>query len=262
MTNPRVDLSLVIACYNEAPLLAGSIEQVIEMLDVTRWNYEIIFVDDCSRDGTRELIEQISAEHPTKALRHFYHLENTGRGRTVSDGFRLATGDVVGYIDIDLEVHARYIPAFVLAVQKGADLVTANRIYRANLRLFHRFLLSRGYARLVRALLGIPLDDTEAGFKFFRREKLLPVLDQMEDGGWFWDTEVIARFLQAGYVVQELPCLFLKRYDKRSSVRVWQDTWDYLVKIIRFRSRLGQRGEPGGRVMRPDYRPLSIDLHE
>jgi SAM-dependent methyltransferase len=152
-----------------------------------------------------------------------------GRGRTVPT-FRIARGEVVGFIDIDLEVHARYIPSFVLAVQHGADLVTAHRIYKTHPRLFHRFVLSRGYSWLVQAMLGIRLNDTEAGFKFFRRDRLLAVLDQIEDQGWFWDTEVIARFLMKRHRVEEIPCLFLKRYDKKSSVRVIKDTLDYLGK--------------------------------
>jgi glycosyltransferase involved in cell wall biosynthesis len=253
MTDKPIDLSLVVACYNEEPVLEESIRQTVEILDAMCWTYEIIFVDDCSKDRTRELIEKLVEEFPGRNFRKLYHTSNQGRGRTVSDGFRIAQGRVVGFIDIDLEVHARYIPSFVLAVQHGADLVTAHRIYKTHPRLFHRFVLSRGYSWLVQAMLGIRLNDTEAGFKFFRRERLLAVLDQIVDQGWFWDTEVIARFLIKHYRVEEIPCLFLKRYDKKSSVRVFRDTLDYLVKIWYFRPIYMDQASAGARPK--DYAP-------
>jgi glycosyltransferase involved in cell wall biosynthesis len=235
MSEDRFDLSLVIACYNEEPLLEDSVRQVIEILESTRWRYEIIFVDDCSRDGTREIIDGLLSRYPDKALRRIFHSHNKGRGGTVSDGIRAARGDVVGYIDIDLEVHARYIPQMVLAIQNGSDVATAHRIYKIQLRLFNRFVLSQGYVHLMRFLLGVNLNDTETGFKFFDRRRILPVLDQTVDTRWFWDTEVMTRAYLKGYRIIEIPCLFIRRYDKKSTVNVLRDTLEYLANLWRFR---------------------------
>jgi hypothetical protein len=63
----------------------------------------------------------------------------------------------------------------------------------------------------------------------------LPILGQVEDEHWFWDTEVMVRSLLQGYRIVEIPCLFIKRYDKRSSVNVFQDSFDYFAKLWRFR---------------------------
>src|SRR5579863_4366633 len=165
----KCDLSLILACYNEAGHLEESVRQVTSVLDSTRWVYEIIFVDDTSTDETPRIIDKLIAEHSSKDFSKLLHAKNTGRGKTVCDGFRAAKGDIVGYIDIDLEVHARYIPSCVRAIQEGADAAYAQRTYKLQPSLFHRHVLSRGYSRLVREALGIDLSDTESGFKFFRR---------------------------------------------------------------------------------------------
>src|SRR5262245_35275252 len=119
------DLSLIVACYNEETIVEASMARIFAVLDDTRLAWEVIFVDDGSRDRTPAVIEEIIARHPDRALRRILSDRNRGRGRTVSDGFRVACGAVVGYVDLDLEIPAHYIPVCVRAVREGADVATA-----------------------------------------------------------------------------------------------------------------------------------------
>jgi glycosyltransferase involved in cell wall biosynthesis len=236
MPTPAVDFTLVVACYNEEPILEESVAETFRVLDAMRWSSEVIFVDDRSRDRTVALIEQIVAAHPERRLRAIFHAENVGRGGTVTDGIRAASGRFVGYIDIDLEVHARYLLPCLLALENGADVATALRIYRFHWRSLDRYLMSRGYRWVMRRVIDVPAEDTETGFKLFRRDRILPVLDRCADKGWFWDTEIMVRAHYAGLRIVEVPALFLRRFDKQSSVNAVRDTIDYLVKLWRFRS--------------------------
>lgn len=229
------DLTLVIACYNEEPILEASVAETLRVLDALRWRTEIIFVDDASLDRTRDVIDRIIAAHPDRLMRKIEHARNVGRGGTVADGFRAAHGRLVGYIDIDLEVHARYIPACVVTLEAGADVVTALRVYKFYWRSIDRYVMSKGYRWLMRRVLRLPLEDTETGFKFFRRDRILRVLDETEDCGWFWDTEVMARAHFAGLHIIEIPALFVRRFDKQSTLRLFADTVAYLKKLWRFR---------------------------
>lgn len=238
MPDTQIDLSLVLACFNEESHFEDSVRQILEVLDHTVFSYEIIFVDDCSSDRTRWLIDQAIRRYDDKRLAKVFHQENTGRGGAVSDGLRIARGQIAGYIDIDLEVHARYIPSFILAVQNGADIATAERIYRFYWRGAIRWLLSHGYSLLRRGMLNIPLRDTESGFKFFRRDRFLPLVEQVQDRGWFWDTEIMALCYLRGYSIVEIPCLFQRRFDKSSTVNPVRDTIQYLRKLWRFRQTL------------------------
>lgn len=151
----------------------------------------------------------------------------------------IAKGTVVGFIDIDLEISPVYIPSFVRMILDGkADVVTGLRVYREDASSYHRAILSRGYSVLVRTLLGIPLRDTETGYKFFRRRKVLPVMALTRHNGWFWDTEIMALAYRAGLRIREEPVLFVRRKDKKSSVRLVHDTLDYLRNIVLFRQTL------------------------
>jgi glycosyltransferase involved in cell wall biosynthesis len=231
-------LSLVLACYNEAEHLEQSFAEIRDTLEQARFPFEILFVDDVSRDRTREILAKLVADNPGLALRTILHEKNRGRGATVTDGFRAARGRVAGYIDVDLEVHSRYIPSLVRAIEKGADVATLRRIYAFQLRSLDRYFMSRGYSLLVRRMLGVDFWDTETGYKFFRRDTVLPLLDEIEDAGWFWDTEFMVRAARRGLKVVEIPGAYIRRNDKTSTVSGVRDSLRYFGQLVRFRRRL------------------------
>ncbi|MET0554542.1 MAG: glycosyltransferase family 2 protein, partial [Vicinamibacteria bacterium] len=174
-------------------------------------------------------------------VRAILHERNQGRGATVTDGFRAARGAIVGFLDVVVVVHARYIPSLVRAIEEGADVATVHRIYALQLGSLDRYFMSRGYSLLVRHLLGVPLRDTETGYKFFRREALQPVLDAIADPGWFWDTEFMVRAHLRGHRIDEIPGAYVRRGDKTSTVRGLRDSWTYFGKLLAFRRELRTR---------------------
>ncbi|MBI3577136.1 glycosyltransferase family 2 protein [Candidatus Gottesmanbacteria bacterium] len=233
----RIDVSLVLACYNEEPVFAGSVARIVKTLQQNPWSFEIIFVDDKSGDDTASAINQVCKTY--SFCRAIYHKANTGRGRTVGDGIRAAAGTVVGYIDIDLEVSPVYISDMVsLILENSADVVIGKRVYRTSPSSILREVLSRGYQWLSDQTVGTGGMDTETGYKFFNRKKILPILAKTVRPGWFWDTEIMVYARGAGLRIVEYPVLFLRRIDKESSVRIIEDTWDYLVNLWNFRRRI------------------------
>lgn len=241
-------LSLVLACYNEEEILAESFREIRETLDGLGRPYEIVFVDDVSRDRTREILRDIVATNPDVSLNVILHEKNQGRGATVTEGFRAARGEIAGYIDVDLEVHPRYIPSLVRAIEKGADVAVVRRIYAFQLRHLDRYFMSRGYSWLVRKMLGTSLRDTETGYKFFRRAALLPVIDAIRDPAWFWDTEFMVRAARRGLRIAEIPGAYVRRQDKTSTVRGIRDSALYFMRLLAFRRAEG--ADPSG----PDAR--------
>jgi len=229
---------VVIACYNEEETLETSFRELRETLDDLGRRYELVFVDDLSRDRTRALLAEIKSRNPDLDIQVILHERNQGRGTTVTDGFRAARGEIAGYLDVDLEVHCRYIPSLVRAIEKGADVATVRRIYAFQLGSLDRYAMSRGYSFLVRRLLGVDFKDTETGFKFFRRATLLPVLDAIEDPGWFWDTEFMVRAARAGLRIVEVPGAYIRRGDKTSTVKGMRDSIRYFGKLLAFRRAL------------------------
>lgn len=235
----RPDLSLVIACYNEAPHLEDSVTKILRILQTAGLKYEIIFVDDASRDGTRDIIQRLSSSN--QAMSYLFHSENMGRGRAVSDGIRRSAGRVVGFIDIDLETDAKYIPVLFREIIGGADIACGRRIYKVTPGSAHRWMLNRGYNFLVRHFLGLGFYDTETGCKFFDRERILPILEDVRDNHWFWDTEIIARAYLSGLKIVEVPTLYVRRKDKKSTVRIVPDVIYYLKKMLWFKREMAQK---------------------
>ncbi len=213
------DLSVVIACYQEESHLVESVRQLVATLDGLGRSYELIFLDDKSTDRTAAIVADLVQGHANR--RAVYHAQN------------------VGFLDIDLEVHCRFLPAVLAAIDEGADGATALRHYaigKTPIALLRQFL-SRGYRWLFRCLFEVPFSDPETGFKFFVREKILPVAAKTRDVGWFWDSEIMILAHQAGLRVREVPCRFERRADKKSTVRLVRDIWRYLVAIRAFRAR-------------------------
>jgi glycosyltransferase involved in cell wall biosynthesis len=225
-------VSVVLPCFNEHRILEVSVRRIRDILDASRFPYEIIFVDDLSTDGTQEIIKRLIAHRPNE--RALFHAQNEGRGKAVTDGIRSAAGEVVGFIDVDLEIDALYIPALALEVMRGADIAVARRVYQFNWSSLPRQMLSRIYVRLLQFLLKVSLSDTETGCKFFNRGAILPVLGEVRDGRWFWDTEIMVRSYYKGYRIKEIPALYVRKPEAGTTVKVWSDGLDYLKNLFAF----------------------------
>ncbi len=225
-----LDLTLVLPCWNEALLLVDSVERIREALVISRFRWEIIFVDDKSSDSTAALIKELVKKN--KNYRAVFHKTNTGRGQTVADGIRKSRGTVVGYMDVDCEVSPIYIPTIVNMILKGkADMVLGKRLYRTTLSSIVRELLSAGYRVMADKMVSTGGLDTETGYKFFNRKKIVPILRFARHPHWFWDTEIVVFARRAGLRVVEVPVLFLRRFDKKSSVNMVEDVADYLQNL-------------------------------
>lgn len=231
----KFDFSLILPCYQEAEIFDDSVKRIIKTLDGTDYTWELIFIDDGSQDETPKLIKKAIKKYQRRALRAFFHPKNQGRGKTVRDGFFMAEGKIVGFIDIDLEVGEWYLPKFIQTIEEGAEMAVAWRIYDFNLFSLSRWVSSKGYVVLRKLVLGLPFQDTEAGYKFFKRSKVLPLIKKTCCPGWFWDTEIMALAYKYKLRVKEIPVAFVRRPDKTSTVKLIPDTIKYVKDLITFK---------------------------
>ncbi len=233
----QFDVSLILPCYDEAQHFEPSVDRIIDVLDRSDFSWEIIFIDDKSKDDTAMMIKNYIRRYPRKHLAAYFHQVNRGRGATVAEGIEKSQGKIVGYIDIDLEVPPDYIPRFIESVENGADVAAGWRIYDFTLRSLPRWFASKGYNFARDLALGTAIKDTEAGYKFFRRKKILPILRKCQSPGWFWDTEIMVQSKKAGLKISQIPVVFIRRFDKTSTVRLIPDTWVYLKELWKFKGR-------------------------
>ena len=231
---PKVDLSIIVPCYNEGPTFESSVKKIIEVAKNLEKTWEIIFVEDKSVDDTKITVEKITKKY--KNIYAIFHKKNEGRGKCVAEGIKKATGEICGYLDVDLEVSANYIPIFIESIGEGNDMAVATRFYESGgLKSLNRFFVSRGYFQVVRLFLNLPLSDTEAGYKFFNRKRILPVLSKVKNKHWFWDTEICAQAHYYGLKIVEIPVIFKRRLDKKSTVKVIPDSIHFALSILKFK---------------------------
>lgn len=229
-------VSIILPCYKEEAHLRSSIEELIRVARSFDFTYEFIFVDDASPDNTRGILKEF--EKTMESAQFVYHINNGGRGRALKSGYSVARGEIIGYIDIDLEISPKYIADAILQL-KLFDVVVANRSYfsqfSANSVL--RNLTSRTYKRISKFTLTHKFQDTEAGFKFFIKEKVHTFFGDIRDNHWFWDTEFMLCAQKYNLKVAELPVEFIRNNRKKSTVRILSDTRKYIVAIFRYRNR-------------------------
>lgn len=232
----RFDFSLILPCYNEGPTFEDSVGRIIKSL--AGFNYEIIFVEDKSTDDTCQKVQKF--EKALKNSRAIFHKKNVGRGKSVSDGIKAARANICGFMDVDCEISPSYVPLFVKEIKSGTDLAIGKRFYEKGWKTIGRVIASKVYSKIVKLLLRLPFDDTEAGFKFFNRVKIIKVLSDTHDTGWFWDTEVCARSYYYDLKISDVPVLFVRRLDKKSTVNLISDSAGYFIKIIKFRAYIAK----------------------
>lgn len=237
-----MDVSIILPCYNEAQVLGKTVSAVRRILDKTTYSYEIIIAEDSSSDGTADIAKEFSGKFDNIIWQH--RDKRRSRGSAVSDAIKKAKGRIVGYIDVDLETPAHYIYPLILEIEGGADIATCIRVFKIDKRqlLFRLPKVASHYCYLwlVRKILRVNLKDTEAGFKFFNRARILPILSQIKDEHWFWDTEVMVRSYYNGYKIKEIPTLFLPSYTRISKVNLFKDSCDYLSNLFKFSKELRQ----------------------
>jgi len=232
MAKNRIKASIIIACYNEELVLEQNLNEIINVMDNTSLDYEIILVDDRSEDNTLLICRKFIDKYPN--FRLLTHERNRGRGKTVADGIESAKGEIAAFIDIDLETPAHYLPPLFKLILDGADIGIAERIYKIKVHSLHRWILSKGYMFLVRILCKTPTLDTESGCKAFNREKILPILSECQDEKWFWDTETVVRAYYKNLKIMQIPTLFIRKREIPSTVKLFRDSVRQFVKLIQF----------------------------
>lgn len=182
-------LSIVIPCYNEA----GTIRQIVDAVRASQVaDKEIIVVDDCSSDGTREILKR---DIEPLVDRVIYHDRNQGKGAALRTGFAAATGGAVVVQDADLEYDPKEYPKLLQPIlEDRADVVFGSRFMGGEAHrvvYFWHMLGNRFLTLLSNACTNINLTDMETCYKMFRREVLQKI--KIEENRFGFEPEITAK---------------------------------------------------------------------
>ena len=224
---------MVLPAYNEAANIEKAVFVTAEILSNITDHFEIIIAEDGSTDGTDRIASNLAKQYDYVV--HLHSDKRQGRGKALNRAFKASSGEVLCYIDVDLATDMIYLEKLIRAVSTDEyDFATGSRMMPESdaKRPFNRKFASRGYNFLARLFLRSKIYDHQCGFKAFRRESFIKLLDEIENEHWFWDTEVLVRAQQKGYRVIEFPVYW--RHGGSSKVNLAKDVKGMGSEIFRF----------------------------
>ena len=225
-------VSLVLPAYNEVNYLTDAVEKTMQVLNAFTNSYEIIIAEDGSTDGTAERAIELTQKNPY--IKHIHRDQRLGRGTALNNAFKQCRGDVLVYMDLDLATDIRFLKPLVEAITlEGYDISTGSRMLPESKaeRTFGRSISSKTYNFLVRHMLGSKLRDHQCGFKAFKKDAVLGLLDEVEAKHWFWDTEILVRAQQHGFKVKEIAVEW--KSGKGTKVNLFKDSWNMFNQVMK-----------------------------
>lgn len=231
MSQPR--LSIVIPAYNEARRLPKTLPQVAQFVEQQDFPVEVLLVNNRSTDDTGAIAASFAETHP------FFRVIDQpipGKGAAVKAGLEAASGEMLFMADADLSMPIEQVLRFIPPYLQEVDIAIASRELPGSNRIGeppYRHLMGRIFNLVVKTVAMPGLQDTQCGFKCFRREVALDILPFQTIDGWTFDVELLFIARKKGYQIQEVAIDWHYRQDSRvSAVR---DTLEMVLDTIRIR---------------------------
>jgi glycosyltransferase involved in cell wall biosynthesis len=245
LDNPKI--SVVIPVYNEK----ATIEEILRRVLETGLRKEIVIVDDCSTDGTRQYLESMVEAQGTgetwapahdggdpvdvRELRIFFQTQNQGKGAALRRGFQEATGDIVLVQDADLEYDPKDYPTLLNPIIDGrADVVFGSRFLSGPQRVhyFWHYVANKALTLLSDVMTNLKLTDMETCYKVFRKEVLQGI--NLRSNRFGFEPEITAKISKGKWRIYEVPISYAGRTYEEGKKITWKDGVQALWCIFRY----------------------------
>lgn len=228
-------ISVVIPCFNEGKTIFQNTKEINGCLARKFSSYEIIAVNDGSSDNTLSELRLVQQEVPIKIINNEI---NKGKGKAVRDGILVGNSEIVMFLDADLAIPIEELEKFMEEIKRGNDLVIASR-FVPGLKivkpvLWHRKIMERVF-RILRMIIlnSWKVQDTQCGFKVFRRDAARRIFAMTTINRFAFDAEVIFIAKKFGYAIKELPISL--QNPLRSHIRIFRDPINMFFALLKIR---------------------------
>jgi dolichyl-phosphate beta-glucosyltransferase len=239
MSENGIELSVIVPAYNEERRLAPGLRQALEYLARRGEPYELLVVDDGSRDATSQVAESFAGQ----GVRVVRHERNRGKGAAVRTGLLASRGRKVLVSDADFSTPIEEVEKLERFLQDGTPLVIGSRgLADSQVRQrqpFYREMMGRTFNRLIRMFGVRGIRDTQCGFKLARGEEGRRIASELKIEGFAWDVEMIWLARRRGYKIAEVGVVWINSPDSR--VDPIRSSFSMLRDVITMRLR--HRGE-------------------
>ncbi|MCX5776129.1 MAG: glycosyltransferase [Candidatus Firestonebacteria bacterium] len=229
-------ISIIMPAYNEGRHILSNIRETERTFNDLGVKYEIIVVDDGSNDNT--LAEAKRAATAKGNLIVIKNTKNHGKGYSLKNGFRRATGELVLFLDADLELHPGQIRTLydIMELQEVDVVIGSKRHPDSRLDYpLQRRIVSSVYFFLIKLLFGLPLRDTQTGIKLFKKEVLKKAFPRMLVKRYAYDLELLVIAHHFGYKIGEAPVVlnFKEKMGSLNFGAVYLTWWDTMAIFYR-----------------------------
>lgn len=230
----HVQLSVIVPVYNQERNVSTALSRIKQVLDSTGLTYEIVAVNDGSKDGTLDVLRR--EEIMDSRVRIITYSQNMGKGYAVKTGIIQSRGALVMFTDSDLDISPHIISEYITQLQ-DCDLVIASKVHPQSkvIAPASRKFLSKGFNLCVRILTGIKMKDTQSGLKAGRGELLRNIFQIISINRYAFDVELLTLATIFRWNIKEMPVQINldRRFKLKDIAKMFAD-----VMIICYRHRL------------------------
>jgi dolichyl-phosphate beta-glucosyltransferase len=232
-----LDVSLIVPAYNEADRVGPSLSTVDSFLQGCSYSHEVLVVDDGSKDRTPEIVQDfIDNQGCRTRFRLIRYETNRGKGYAVARGLREARGKFLAFSDTDLSAPIDQLPLLIEALEAGADVAIGSRRMPGSEVIgmpWHRETMGLFFSLLSRLLVLPGVRDTQCGFKAYRREAALKLIQAQKIDGYTFDVEHLLLARRMGLAVVETPVKWV--YTAGSQIDTFRDSIEMFRDLLALR---------------------------